>query len=348
MASTPSPRRVTIESRSSSVSAPSVDVGDQQPGRVRADVDDRDARVTRPGAASGGRRARRGGCRPPSSAIFARVRTVAEPMCGTTSRFGASSSGWSGGSGSGSVTSSAAPAIVPSCSARRSASWSTTPPRAVLTSSAVGFIALERVASIRCAGLRRQRRVERDEVGAREQLVERHAGRARAVDDVHAEALGAARDRLADAAAADDPERRAGELGAEAAGRLPRPPLAARAPSRGARQIRRASASSSANARSAVASVSTSGVLPTGMPRAAAASRSMLSVPTAMFAIACRRGRGVEQRGVDAVGEQRQQALGLGDARRAARPAPAAGRPATRRPRARRAAGRAPRTAARG
>ena len=44
---------------------------------------------------------------------------------------------------------------------------------------------------------------------------------------------------------------------------------------------RRASASSSAKARSAVASVSTSGVLPTGMPRRVAASTSTLSVPTA-------------------------------------------------------------------
>ena len=43
----------------------------------------------------------------------------------------------------------------------------------------------------------------------------------------------------------------------------------------------RAAASSSANVRSAVASVSTSGVLPTGMPRAEAASRSTLSYPTA-------------------------------------------------------------------
>ena len=39
-----------------------------------------------------------------------------------------------------------------------------------------------------------------------------------------------------------------------------------------------------------MASVSTSGVLPTGMPRAAAASRSMLSVPTAKLAIARRLG----------------------------------------------------------
>jgi hypothetical protein len=45
--------------------------------------------------------------------------------------------------------------------------------------------------------------------------------------------------------------------------------------------MRRATASMSAHARSAVASVSTSGVLPTWTPRAAVASRSMLSKPIA-------------------------------------------------------------------
>ena len=91
---------------------------------------------------------------------------------------------------------------------------------------------------------------------------------ARAVEDLHPEALGAARDRLADAAAADDPERRAGQVGAErrASGSHVRPLRPSRT-SRSPSGSRRASASSSANARSAVASVSTSGVLPTGMPR---------------------------------------------------------------------------------
>ena len=50
--------------------------------------------------------------------------------------------------------------------------------------------------------------------------------------------------------------------------------------------MRRAMPSSSANAMSAVASVSTPGVLPTAMPRLAASSRSMLSVPTARLATA--------------------------------------------------------------
>ena len=50
--------------------------------------------------------------------------------------------------------------------------------------------------------------------------------------------------------------------------------------------MRRAMPSSSAKAMSAVASVSTPGVLPTAMPRRAASSRSMLSVPTARLATA--------------------------------------------------------------
>ena len=48
------------------------------------------------------------------SAMRERVRVVAEPTCGTTSRFGAVSNGSSAGSGSGSVTSRPAPAISPS------------------------------------------------------------------------------------------------------------------------------------------------------------------------------------------------------------------------------------------
>ena len=44
------------------------------------------------------------------------------------------------------------------------------------------------------------------------------------MQDVHAEALGAARDGVADPPAADDAERRPGEVGAEVRGRLPRAP----------------------------------------------------------------------------------------------------------------------------
>src|SRR3954447_26268488 len=88
-----------------------VDVGDEQPRRVRADVDDGDAgQLAGWGIGSPARPASR--LATAISVMRWRVRTVAEPMCGTTSRLGARSSGCSAGSGSGSVTSSAAPAIV--------------------------------------------------------------------------------------------------------------------------------------------------------------------------------------------------------------------------------------------
>ncbi len=63
--------------------------------------------------------------------------------------------------------------------------------------------------------------------------------------------------------------------------------------------------------RSAVAPVNTSGVFPTAIPRQRPALRSMLSKPTAKLAIARRRGRGLEQGGVDAVGEHADQGIGV-------------------------------------
>ena len=112
-ASTPSPRRVTTERRSSSSHAV------RAPRRRRAGASSwcrrrrpRRARV-RPGTASARPASAASRFSTAISAIRSRVRTVAEPTCGTTSRFGASSSGSSAGSGSGSVTSSAAPAISP-------------------------------------------------------------------------------------------------------------------------------------------------------------------------------------------------------------------------------------------
>ena len=176
-------------------------------------------RVSWPGGASARRRARRAGCRRRARSSGGACRTVAEPTCGTTSRFGARSSGWSAGSGSGSVTSSAAPAIARSCSARSSAAGSTIGPRAVLTSSAVGFIRANASRADQVPRVLGERAVQRHEVRALEQLVERHAARARAVEHLHAEALRAPRDRLADAPEADDAERRAGHLGAERRGR---------------------------------------------------------------------------------------------------------------------------------
>ena len=99
-----------------------------------------------------------------------------------------------------------------------------TPPRAVLIEVAPSAsCARAASAPIRWRVSRRQRRVQGDEVGAA-RAAPRAAmpGRARAVDDLHAEALAAARHRLADAAPADDPERRAGEVAAEHVRRVPR------------------------------------------------------------------------------------------------------------------------------
>ena len=183
-------------------------------------------RVSWPGGASARRPARRAGCRRRArSSCGASARSPSR--CGGR-RAGSAprSSGWSAGSGSGSVTSSAAPAIARSCSARSSAAGSTIGPRAVLTSSAVGFMRASAGLVDQVAGLGRQRAVQRHEVRALEQLLERYAARARAVEDLHPEALRPPRDRLADAAEADDAERRAGHLGAEVAVGLERHPLA--------------------------------------------------------------------------------------------------------------------------
>ena len=64
---------------------------------------------------------------------------------------------------------------------------------------------------------------------------------------------------------------------------------------------------------SAVASVSTPGVLPTQMPRSVHGGTSMLLKPTAKLLTTLSRGAGVEQSGVDPVGQQRHQAVTVGD-----------------------------------
>src|SRR5205085_1748629 len=86
--------------------------------------------------------------------------------------------------------------------------------------------ARERILPDQVARLLRERAVERDEVGALEQLVERHAARARGVEDLHPEALRPPRDGAADAPEADDPKRRARHFRPERAVGLPRDPLA--------------------------------------------------------------------------------------------------------------------------
>ena len=58
---------------------------------------------------------------------------------------------------------------------------------------------------------------------------------------------------------------------------------------------------------SAVASVSTSGVFPTGILRLVAAARSTLSTPTAQLLITFRRRRGGNEFRINGVGEQREK-----------------------------------------
>ena len=106
---------------------------------------------------------------------------------------------------------------------------------------------------------------------------------------------------------------------------------------------RRATAISSANARSAVVSVSTPGVLPTGTPRRVQAGD--VDVVEADREVAddleLRPGR-VQQLVVHPVGQQRQHAVHARDTRAAARPAAAAARPSQTSASRRRAARRRP------
>ena len=207
---------------------------------------------------------------------------------------------------------------------------------------------------------RRERHVQRHDVGARQQVVEvgdppGDAGVvARVVQHLHAEAGGAARDGLADAPEADDAERarrarrrRGSRFDAEARSIVP----ARRSAS--ASDARRAAARIRRNARSAVVSSSTPGVLHTAMPSSVAVG-DVDVVVTDRHVRRRPRSRGAparSTRGVDAVGEdahdrRRPRATALERARRgcsgvvARRAAPARGR--------RRRAGRVRRRAAAG
>ena len=262
----------------------------EQARGVGADVDDADAhRVDGCYAAAGcGQRpARAAPARTLSTArsVIARPRAWrrASRCAGATSTFGAASSGWSGGSGSGSVTSSAAPAIVAGVQRGRTSAVG-------VDQRAAGGVDEDR------GRLHPRERVGVDRGGASAAVSgtwsETKSARASSSRSGVAARLvvmrtsmpkpgRALRDRAADAARADDAQRRAGDVVAEEARRAPTAPTRRRGPPARSRGRRRAAASSSANARSAVASVRTSGVLPTGMPRARAAARSMLSVPTA-------------------------------------------------------------------
>ena len=140
--------------------------------------------------------------------------------------------------------------------------------------------------------------MERHDVGALEQLVERDEARAELALPVRRSGADAARvhedlaveaapqrrgDAKTDPARSDDPDRAAVDRVAAVRERPPaakRPARTNRSPS----TTRRAHASASATAISAVASVSTPGVFATRTPSRRAAARSMFSWPTANVA----------------------------------------------------------------
>ena len=150
---------------------------------------------------------------------------VEAPRCGVTttssrSRIGCPVKGSSG------KTSSAAPATLPDSSPSTSASRSISSPRAQLTIRTPSRIFPIASASMKFDGLRRLRQVERDEVGARVELVRvvdpLHPELAEALggdelvvgDHRHLEGLGTRGDELADAPEAEHAEGLAVELGA--------------------------------------------------------------------------------------------------------------------------------------
>ena len=149
------------------------------------------------------------------------------PTCGLISTPGACHSGWPGGSGSGSVTSSAA-LSRPDSSSASSALVSTTGPRATFTSSAPSFIAARNGASTRPPGVLGERRGQHHHVGARQQSGQRRraactgprgAVRARAGHPHHVALEG--RQPVLDRRADRRRTRRSGPCGRRAPGRSP-------------------------------------------------------------------------------------------------------------------------------
>ena len=188
---------------------------------------------------------------------------------------------------------------------------------------------------------RRVRAVDGDDVDPRQHLVEAlPVGRlqlllhllgdaaAVVIVDLQAERLGAASDRLADAAHADDAEPLAVDAVAEHPGRRPAGPVVLGVLQIGAPSAsRRGTARISAIVMSAVSSVRTPGVLVTVMPRLRAVSRSMLSTPVPKLAMSRSCGPAWRDHGaVDAVRDGRAPARRRSSAPRRAGPASAARR----------------------
>ena len=168
--------------------------------------------------------------------------------------------------------------------------------------------------------------MDRDEVGLRQERFELHALGAGLGFDVGGELERVGVDHVASRSPsrAGPPPARSGRTRRcrSSCGARPGPASSADPRSRAAPRAgsvrpsprRRAAAISSANAVSAVVSVSTSGVLVASTPAAVHAATSMLSKPTAWLAtiVRLRPGRGQEL-GVDLLGEHRDDGVAAGD-----------------------------------
>src|SRR2546427_9858231 len=97
---------------------------------------------------------------------------VDAPRCGVRTRLGALRNGESTWSGSTSKTSRAAPATCASCSALSSAASSTRPPRAQMMMRTPRFVFLQSRFIENVASFCGERRMQRNEIRAREQIVE--------------------------------------------------------------------------------------------------------------------------------------------------------------------------------
>ena len=245
-------------------------VGDQQAGGVRADVDRGDAASRR--AVRHLPAGERGEQVVDGHVGHARARAHRWPSRRAARRAGSarSAAGRRPGSGSGSVTSSPAPAISPSRSASRSATWS--------TDAAAGGVDQVR-GRLHARELRR-----RPSGGASRASAACAARRSRRARAARPAATPEERELWTISIPKPSPRRAIAwpmrpqptipsvvpaSVAAEHVRRVPRRPARPRAPGARPRRCGARSPSSSANAMSAVASVSTSGVLPTGMPRSA-------------------------------------------------------------------------------
>ena len=283
--------------------------------------------------ASACRRAPRGGCRP-RGRPWRRGPSWWPSRCGGRRAGWASrSSGWSGGSGSGSVTSRPAPARRPSRSAVGERVLVDDRAARGVDEDRRGLHARQRVGVDEVARLGRQRGVDRDEVRALERGC-RSSPRSTISTSI-SNPDGALGHGLADAPGADDGERGAVDVGADPALRLPRAPLAV------ARVL--AGLDDAAGDREHERPGEVGGRVGEHVGRVAdldVAGRRRLEVDVVeadrVVGHRAQLRGGVQQLRVDLVDEHRQQPLGLRDAAPAGPRAAAACRPARPRCRARR------------